>query len=155
MDRGPDHRWCGIRATDLFSPKGILLGAYAVRADADELAERPLREQFELTRAAIEGLHPGRGRELEKPMAVAWSKVPHSLGIAARWQSRPGERVRAAQPTGRPVLFRRRTSEPARRLAGGRGSLGVACDNMIDKHRRERTGVRGQPTVYFGGHGPA
>ncbi len=69
----------------LFSQKGILLGGYANRKDADVLAVRTLQEQFDLSRAAIEGLHPGHGHELEKPMAIAWSKVPYSLGIAARY----------------------------------------------------------------------
>src|SRR5580658_3800627 len=59
----------------LLSPKGILLGGYVTRGDVDELAAKPLSEQFELSRAAIEGLHPGHGHELEKPMAIAWSKV--------------------------------------------------------------------------------
>jgi monoamine oxidase len=70
-----------------FSQKGILLGAYVTRDMVDAFAARPLAEQLELSRAAIEGLHPGRGRELEKPMAIAWSKVPYSLGIAARYTS--------------------------------------------------------------------
>ena len=69
----------------LLSPKGILLGGYATRNEVDALASRPLEEQFDLSRAAIEGLHPGHGHELEKPMAIAWSKVPYSLGIAARY----------------------------------------------------------------------
>ena len=46
-----------------------------------------MREQIEMTRAVVEGLHPGRGQELEKPMAVAWANVPYSLGIAARYTS--------------------------------------------------------------------
>jgi monoamine oxidase len=71
----------------LFSQKGILLGGYATRADAPALASKSLKEQLELSRAAIEGLHPGRSRELEKPMAITWSKVPYSLGIAARYQT--------------------------------------------------------------------
>jgi monoamine oxidase len=71
----------------LFSSSGILLGAYATRDGVDALAARPLSEQFELSRAAIEGLHPGHGHELEKPMAIAWSKVPYSLGIAARYMT--------------------------------------------------------------------
>jgi len=69
----------------LFAPKGILLGGYATRSDADTLAVRSLQEQFDMSRAAIEGLHPGHGHELEKPMAIAWSNVPYSLGIAARY----------------------------------------------------------------------
>ena len=88
-----------------FSSKGILLGAYATREDADELAKRPLREQIEMTCAAIEGLHPGRGRELEKPMAIVWSNVPYSLGIAAHYHaSQRGEYTLLNEPDG-PFYF--------------------------------------------------
>ena len=124
----------------LFSPKGILLGAYSVRADADELAARPLREQFELTRAAIEGLHPGCGRELEKPMAIAWSKVPHSLGIAARWQ--PGQESAYAllnQPDG-PFYF---AGEHLSQLGAWQEGAVLSARraiNMIDQHRRTKRG---------------
>jgi monoamine oxidase len=124
----------------LFSPKGILLGAYAVRADADVLAERPLQEQFELTRAAIEGLHPGRGRELEKPMAVAWSKVPHSLGIAARW--RPGQENAYAllnQPDG-PFHFAGEHLSQLGAWQEGAVLSAWRAANMIDRRRRERRG---------------
>ena len=124
----------------LFSPKGILLGAYAVRADADVLAERPLREQFELTRAAIEGLHPGRGRELEKPMAIAWSKVPYSLGIAARW--RPGQENAYAllnEPDG-PFHFAGEHLSQLGAWQEGAVLSAWRAANMIDKHRRERRG---------------
>src|SRR5216684_1544135 len=37
-----------------FAPKGILLGAYASRADADDLAKWSMREQIEMTRVVIE-----------------------------------------------------------------------------------------------------
>ncbi|HEX7204046.1 MAG TPA: FAD-dependent oxidoreductase [Xanthobacteraceae bacterium] len=124
----------------LFSPKGILLGAYAVRADADVLAERPLQEQFELTRTAIEGLHPGRGRELEKPMAVAWSKVPHSLGIAARW--RPGRENAYAllnQPDG-PFHFAGEHLSQLGAWQEGAVLSAWRAANMIDRRRRERRG---------------
>src|SRR5262245_9645098 len=45
-----------------FSSKGILLGAYAIGGQGDEVANRPLREHFDMSRAAVEGLHPGRSR---------------------------------------------------------------------------------------------
>ncbi|HEY1507150.1 MAG TPA: flavin monoamine oxidase family protein [Stellaceae bacterium] len=70
-----------------FSPKGILLGGYVAVGDVDALANRPLAEQFDLSRAAIEGLHPGHGKDVAKPMGIAWSKVPYSYGLAARWPS--------------------------------------------------------------------
>jgi monoamine oxidase len=70
--------WCP--SDRMFSPKGILLGAYSTRDDADLLTARPLAAQLELSRAAIEALHPGCGKELESPMAIAWSRVPTALG---------------------------------------------------------------------------
>ena len=30
----------------------------------------------------VEGLHPGHGRELELPAALAWRKIPFALGAA-------------------------------------------------------------------------
>ena len=123
-----------------FSPKGILLGAYANREDADELAERPLREQFEASRAAIEGLHPGRSRELEKPMAIIWSKVPYSLGIAARYSSSEDSAyVLLNQPDG-PFYF---AGEHLSQIgAWQEGALLSArrAINMIDQHRRTQRG---------------
>jgi monoamine oxidase len=124
----------------LFSPKGILLGAYAVRGDADDLAARPLREQFELTRTAIEGLHPGCGRGLERPMAIAWSKVPLSLGIAARWL--PGQESAYAllsQPDG-PFYFAGEHLSQIGAWQEGAVLSARRAINMIDKQRRERRG---------------
>src|SRR5262249_48372790 len=71
----------------LFSAKGILLGAYALRDGADTIAAQPLAAQFDMSRAAVEALHPGRGKELERPMAIAWSNVPYSLGLTAHFSS--------------------------------------------------------------------
>jgi monoamine oxidase len=36
--------------------------------------------KFAASRAAVEKLHPGRGQELTKPLYIAWSKLPFSLG---------------------------------------------------------------------------
>jgi monoamine oxidase len=69
-----------------FAAKGILLGGYVTRDSADALGAKPLSQQFDLSRAAIDALHPGHGQDLAKPMAVAWSNVAYSLGIAARWR---------------------------------------------------------------------
>jgi monoamine oxidase len=89
----------------LFSEKGILLGAYASRRGADALAVLALQEQFNASRAAVDGLHPGHGRELEKPMAITWSKVPYSLGIAARYSTdRDANYAMLSEPDG-PFYF--------------------------------------------------
>jgi len=120
----------------LFSQKGILLGAYVSRGQGDELAAKPLREQFELSRAAIEGLHPGRGRELEKPMAIAWSKVPYSLGIAARYRTdHDPEYAVLSEPDG-PFYFAGEHLSHVGAWQEGAMLAARRAINMLDKHRR-------------------
>jgi monoamine oxidase len=70
-----------------FAEKGVLLGGYVTGADADTFALKPLADQLEASRVAVEGLHPGRGQELEHGIAVTWSKMPYSLGITARFRA--------------------------------------------------------------------
>jgi len=123
-----------------FSEKGILLGAYANREEADELAQKPLREQIEASRAAIEGLHPGHGKELEKPLAVAWSKVPYSLGIAARYSSaQDANYTLLNQPDGPFHLAGEHLSQVGAWQEGAILSAHRAI-NLIDKQRRAQRG---------------
>ena len=70
-------------SADLFSEQGIVLGAYASGTNGTLMAALPLAQQFETTRAVVERLHPGHGKELRRPIGVAWSKIPYSLGAAA------------------------------------------------------------------------
>jgi monoamine oxidase len=37
-------------------------------------------QKFEESRKSIERLHPGHGKELEKPMYLSWGKIPHNEG---------------------------------------------------------------------------
>jgi monoamine oxidase len=119
-----------------FSPKGILLGAYVTRDIVDAFAARPLAEQIELSRAAIEGLHPGRGRELEKPLAIAWSKVPYSLGISARYASdQDGNYAVLNGPDG-PFYFAGEHLSHIGAWQEGAMLSARRAINMIDRHRR-------------------
>jgi monoamine oxidase len=119
-----------------FSPKGILLGAYSARDSADWLAAQPLAAQFEMTRAAVEALHPGRGAELEAPMAIAWSKVPYSLGIAARYNSEPdGNYATLSEPDG-PFYFAGEHLSHVGAWQEGAILSARRAINMIDKRRR-------------------
>jgi monoamine oxidase len=70
----------------MHSDRGILLGAYSYGSGADDMSALHLNELTGLTRTIVDGLHPGHGKDLEHPMAIAWGKVPYTLGIAARWQ---------------------------------------------------------------------
>ncbi len=119
-----------------FSEKGILLGGYAVRDAADALAERPLAEQLGLSRAAIEALHPGRGRELERPMAIAWSKVPYSLGIAARYSSDDDSNYAVLSEPDGPFYFAGEHLSHIGAWQEGAILSARRAINMIDRHRR-------------------
>ncbi|HKD26223.1 MAG TPA: NAD(P)/FAD-dependent oxidoreductase [Xanthobacteraceae bacterium] len=120
----------------LFSQKGILLGGYAIRTDADALAPESLQQQFELSRAAIEGLHPGHSRELEKPMAITWSKVPYSLGIAARYQTaRDPNYAVLSEPDG-PFYFAGEHLSHVGAWQEGAILSARRAINMMDEHRR-------------------
>jgi len=119
-----------------FSAKGILLGAYAIGGQADELASKPLPEQFDMSRAAVEGLHPDRSRELEKPMAVAWSKMPYSLGFAAQFRNGQESEYSLLNTPDGPFYF---AGEHLSRIGPWQeGAILSArrAANMIDKHRR-------------------
>jgi monoamine oxidase len=120
----------------LFSEKGILLGGYATRTDADVLGAKSPKEQIELSRTAIEGLHPGHSRELERPMAITWSKVPYSLGIAARYKTDhdPNYAV-LGEPDG-PFYFAGEHLSHVGAWQEGAILSARRAINMMDKHRR-------------------
>lgn len=71
-------------SADLLSDQGVLVGAYTNGDLGRLLSARSLPDQLELSREAVERLHPGHGHELKRPMAISWSKVPYSLGEGAR-----------------------------------------------------------------------
>jgi monoamine oxidase len=116
-----------------FAAKGILLGGYTTR---EELASKPLAEQFELSRAAIGALHPNHGKDIAKPMAIAWSKVAYSLGIAARWRpEQESDYALLNQPDG-PFYFAGEHLSHVGAWQEGAILSARRAVNMIDAHRR-------------------
>ncbi|NWB09095.1 FAD-dependent oxidoreductase [Pseudomonas sp. D5002] len=67
--------------------QGILVGAYTSGERGNRFAEQDLQQQFNASRAAVEELHPGRGKELQRPVGVTWKHVPHSLASWIDWPS--------------------------------------------------------------------
>jgi monoamine oxidase len=119
-----------------FADKGILLGGYLTRDDADTFASKPIAEQLAASRAAVEGLHPGRSHELEHGMAVTWSKMPYSLGITARFRAdQESEYALLGTPDG-PFYFA--GEHLAHVGAWQEGAILSARHtiHMIDQHRR-------------------
>ena len=67
----------------LLSEKGVLVAGYGTEAGA--FAALPTAEaKFAASRTAVEKLHPGRGKELTKPVYVSWQKIPFNLGSWVR-----------------------------------------------------------------------
>jgi monoamine oxidase len=57
-----------------------------------------MQEKLDESRKSIERLHPGHGKELEKPMYVSWAKIQHNEGSWIRsygpgQQRSPGVRL--------------------------------------------------------------
>ncbi len=77
LAQGPSPIW--FPSGGLFSPRGVLVSGYTEErlGDFDKLT---LEEKFAASRGSIERLHPGRGKELEKPLYVGWGQVAHNQG---------------------------------------------------------------------------
>jgi len=100
------------------------------------LAKFPMREQIDMSRAAIEGLHPGRSKELEKPMVVAWANVPYSLGIAARYSSYEDANYAVLSEPDGPVYFAGEHLSWIGAWQEGAILSARRTINMLDKRRR-------------------
>ncbi len=63
----------------IFTERGVLVSGYT-----DELgtpfSKLSLEEKCAESRKSIERLHPGHGKELEKPIYVGWGHIPYNLG---------------------------------------------------------------------------
>jgi monoamine oxidase len=70
---------------------GVLVGCYNISQAARDFTAQPLAAQFASSRGVIDRVHPGRGAELQRPVSVAWHKVPYSLGSWVHWAT-PAER---------------------------------------------------------------
>jgi monoamine oxidase len=122
----------------LHSSRGILIGAYAIRNDADLIGSSPLNTQFEMSRAAVEALHPGRGNALEKPMTIAWSKMPYSLGFSARYATEQDSNYALLSEPDGPFYFAGEHLSHIGAWQEGAILSARRTINMIDQHRRRR-----------------
>ena len=74
-------------STGFQSQRGVLVGAYVSGEAAKAFEARPLADQIEAARGAVERLHPGHGRELGPAVVVDWNKVPFNLGPWMHWDA--------------------------------------------------------------------
>ena len=66
-------------SANLFSQRGVLVSGYGFDS-TPEFDSMTLEQKFSASRRSIERLHPGHGRELEKPIYVGWAHVPWNEG---------------------------------------------------------------------------
>jgi monoamine oxidase len=72
-------------SANLMSKRGVIVSGYAME-NWDDFGKLPSNDaKIAASRAAVEKLHPGKGKELEKPLYMCWGKVPYNLGS---WVSR-------------------------------------------------------------------
>jgi monoamine oxidase len=69
----------------LMSQRGVLISGYAMENFTDFGKLPSYEAKLAASKAAVEKLHPGKGKELQKPMYMSWGKVPYNLGS---WVSR-------------------------------------------------------------------
>jgi len=67
-------------SANLMSKRGVIISGYAMENFGD-FGKLPSSEaKLAASRTAVEKLHPGKSKELEKPMYMCWGRVPYSLG---------------------------------------------------------------------------
>jgi monoamine oxidase len=67
----------------LLAEKGVLIAGYGV--EGGEFGALPsVAAKLAASRAAVDKAHPGRSKELAKPLYVSWGKIPYSLGSWVR-----------------------------------------------------------------------
>ena len=77
LSQGPSPVW--YPSAELLSERGIVVSGYMDETSGgfDKLS---LQEKFDASRAQIEKLHPGHGKDLEKPIFCGWRHVKWNEG---------------------------------------------------------------------------
>jgi monoamine oxidase len=83
----------------LFSETGVVISGYGVE-DRSEFGKLDRAAKLEASRQAIERLHPGRARELNKPIYVSWGQIPYNLGSWATHRMDSAVYKRLLEPDG-------------------------------------------------------
>jgi len=75
----------------LFSERGVLVAGYQYNELGTPFGSMTLDGKFAESRAAIERIHPGHGKELEKPVYIGWIHAPYALGSWVRTYGKTAE----------------------------------------------------------------
>jgi monoamine oxidase len=115
----------------MFTERGVLVSGYGFNEDpASAFGKAALPGKYAASRASIERLHPGHGKELEKPLYVGWGRVEWNEGS---WIS-TYEAATAATPAPgnrRDGGVSQQTGQP-RRLAAARTETSPGYETLIE-----------------------
>ncbi len=78
LAQGPSPVW--YPSAKLMHPTGIVVAGYMDEFQVPGFAEATLEQKFAMSRAQIEKLHPGHGKELTKPIFCGWRYVKWNEG---------------------------------------------------------------------------
>jgi monoamine oxidase len=78
LDQTVDLVW--YPSARIFSDKGILIGGYNIENQSAFGRLPSMQAKLAASRRSIELLHPGHGKDLERPIYVNWGHIPYNLG---------------------------------------------------------------------------
>jgi monoamine oxidase len=65
---------------NLFSQRGAIVAGYSIENGTPFGKLPTIQAKLDVSRGAVEKLHPGRGKELSDPVYVSWGNIPFNLG---------------------------------------------------------------------------
>jgi monoamine oxidase len=63
-----------------FSERGVVVSGYSIENGTPFGALPTVQAKLDVSRQAIELLHPGHGQDLSKPLYISWGHIPYNLG---------------------------------------------------------------------------
>jgi monoamine oxidase len=89
----------------LFSENGIVIAGYSVE-NGSAFGKLPsMQAKLDASRRSVELLHPGRGKDLTKPVYVSWGHIPYNLGSWIARDERNQQDLTTLQEPDRRVYF--------------------------------------------------
>jgi len=78
VSQGPSPVW--YPSARLMHPTGIVVAGYMDESQVKGFSEMTMEEKFAASRATIEKLHPGHGKELKNPVYCGWRMIKWNEG---------------------------------------------------------------------------
>ena len=132
-------------SANLFSQRGVLVSGYQYNEIGTPFGSMSLSQKFSESRASIERIHPGHGKELEKPLYIGWGYDPNNLGSWIRAYGKTAETNKPGyetliSPDGPIYFIGDHASHIVAWMEGAALSAHRAIDLLNDRVRTARVG---------------